>query len=76
MKIETFTTSFGSHISAYIQRQVIKRIGLNENIDTIITEEISDLLDRHPSRYEEAHEIVMHCEQLVENNSKQSEAIA
>jgi hypothetical protein len=75
MKIESFTTSFGSHISPYIQKQVIKRIGLNEDFDTIINEEVKDILDRHPNQYDEAHEIVTHCENvLVEMNKTKTNA--
>jgi hypothetical protein len=68
MDINSFATSWGSHIAPYIQRQVIKRIKNNDDTDTIIENELLDILDKHPQRVEEALEIIFHCEEILQKN--------
>jgi len=62
-----FVTSRGSHISAYVQKQVIKRIGFGDDREQIINEELRDILDRRWDQTEEAYEIIEQCEQLIDN---------
>jgi thymidylate kinase len=64
MQVEVFKTSWGNYISSYVQKQVIKRIGFSESYETIINEEINDILDKHHERFDEAYEIYLHCEAL------------
>ena len=61
----SFKTSWGSQISPYIQKNVIKRIRANDELHTIIEEELKDILDRHSDQYDEAHEIYSHCETRI-----------
>ena len=60
-----YKTSWGSLISPYIQRCVIRRINAGDDFSTIITEELEGLLDSHSDQYDEAHEIYSHCETLT-----------
>jgi hypothetical protein len=62
-----YRTTWGSLISPYIQRTVIKRIMAGDDFSTIITEELEGLLDPHSDQYDEAHEIYSHCEALTKN---------
>ncbi len=64
-QLTSFKTSWGSQISPYIQKNVIKRIQANDQLQTIIEEELKDILDRHSDQYDEAHEIYSHCENLI-----------
>ena len=70
MKIEAFVTSWGSQISPYIQKQVIKRINSHDDVETIVQQEIKDILDYHHHQFDEAFEIVSHCEKIIETNLK------
>lgn len=67
ISVDTFVTSWGSLISSYVQKQVIKRIGFGDDREQIINEELRDILDRRWDQSEEAYEIVEHCEQLIDN---------
>ena len=67
ISVDTFVTSWGSLISSYVQKQVIKRIGFGDDREQIINEELRDILDRRWDQGEEAYEIVEHCEQLIDN---------
>ena len=67
ISVEMFVTSRGSHISAYVQKQVIKRIGFGDDREQIINEELRDILDRRWDQTEEAYEIIEQCEQLIDN---------
>jgi hypothetical protein len=69
MNVQSFVTSWGSQISPYIQKQVIKRLKNEDSIDVIIEQEIADLLDRHAEKTDEAYEIVWHCVEIFQKNS-------
>lgn len=60
-----FKTSWGSQISPYIQKNIIKRIKANDQLQEIIEEELKDILDRHSDQDDEAHEIYSHCENII-----------
>ena len=66
MNVQHFVTSWGSNISPYIQKQVIKRLENEDSIDVIIDQEIADLLDRHAAKLDEAYEIVWHCAEIFQ----------
>lgn len=66
-QMDHFKTSWGSLISPYIQKNVIKRIKAGDNIQTIIDEELDGILDPHSDQYDEAHEIYTRCETLIQN---------
>lgn len=67
LEIQSFVTSWGSHISPYIQKRVIKRIGFGDDMEQIIREEIQDILDRHNEQSDEAYEIFNQCEEIHNN---------
>lgn len=67
MKIESYKTSWGSHISPYIQKQIIKRIGQGDNWEDIVRTELRDILDDHPQSFDEASEIFDHCQGVYSN---------
>lgn len=69
MKNSSFVTSWGSHVSGYIQNQIIKRLNNQDPIEVIIEQEVIDLLDNHREREDEAYEIVWHCQQIFEQTS-------
>ena len=64
MSPESFRTSWGSHISPYIQKQIIKRIGLGDHWEAIVASELRDILDDHPESFDEANEVFDHCQDL------------
>lgn len=61
-QVQSFVTSWGSQISPYIQKRVIKRIGFGDDVEQIIKEEIEDILDKHNEQSDEAYEIFSQCE--------------
>ena len=64
MKTETYKTSWNSQIATCIQTRISNRIIQNDNCDSIIREEIMDLLDKHREVQDEAWEIYNHCHEL------------
>ena len=69
VKIPSFVTSWGSQISPYIQKRVVKRIGFGDDVDQIIREEIQDILDKHNEQSDEAFEIYSQCQEIFNNQN-------
>jgi hypothetical protein len=71
--VDSYKTSWGSDIAPYIQKRIIKRIHIKDDMNQIIEEELMDILDTGSDRYDEAHEIYSRCEELYNQHIQQTQ---